>query len=194
MSVLVLGYGNASCGDDGVGWQLGCDLDHDLLLENVQVLARHQLTIELATEISAAELVIFVDASIDGTPGEIRCVSVEPAPASALLLFHHLTPAALMACASALYGVCPPAILLTITGGAFGYGEQFSDAVRKALPRAQALLRALIEGRLSGNDSPGHEVAMVEGWPNDTRSPLETIGSDPIRPVQTEEGEKETLV
>src|SRR4051794_12612618 len=68
--ILIIGYGNSFCGDDGVG-PCAAELlaEHDI--PHVQCIAIHQLTPELAAPISLADVVFFVDAAYGTTPGEI---------------------------------------------------------------------------------------------------------------------------
>ena len=61
--VLVIGYGNPLRGDDGAGWKAAELLAEDPRLAGAVVLARHQLTPELADDVSRASLVVLVDAS-----------------------------------------------------------------------------------------------------------------------------------
>ncbi len=69
--VLVIGYGNALRSDDGVGWHAAALLADDPRLAGIDVLALHQLSPELALDMSRASLVILVDAGVDDPPGTI---------------------------------------------------------------------------------------------------------------------------
>src|SRR5919198_4121190 len=71
--VLVVGYGSSLRGDDGLGWHAAALLAADPRLAGAEVLARHQLTPELAEDVSRAALVVLVDARADGggAPGEV---------------------------------------------------------------------------------------------------------------------------
>jgi hydrogenase maturation protease len=70
--VLVVGYGNSLRGDDGVGWHAAGRLAADPRLAGARVLARHQLTPELAVDVAQASLVVLVDAVAGAEPREIR--------------------------------------------------------------------------------------------------------------------------
>ena len=61
MNTLVIGYGNTLCSDDGVGPVIAQQIARRNLPQ-VQSLAVHQLTPELASEISKVDVVYFVDA------------------------------------------------------------------------------------------------------------------------------------
>ena len=123
--ILIIGYGNPLRGDDGVGY---------MAAERLDGLARHQLTPELMEPISQAASVIFIDAKIGGQPGAIEERTLQPAP-SGNAFTHHATPEALLAGARQLYGRCPPATLVTITGSDFELGHALSPPVRQALEK-----------------------------------------------------------
>jgi hydrogenase maturation protease len=106
--VLVVGYGNPLRGDDGIGWHAARLLATDSRLDGARVLAHHQLTPELATDIASASLVVLVDASVDGAPGSVAVRSIQPRQDSPLSWSHHLDPAALAGLAHALYDHVPP--------------------------------------------------------------------------------------
>ncbi len=140
--VLVLAYGNPLRRDDGVGWVIGERLA-EILPENVaDVRVLHQLTPELAEPISHAEAVIFVDAAEGEKPGTIRWTEIQPGSFT-----HQVEPASLLDAAQELFGHCPPAALLTVTGGDFGYGEGLSPAVANAVGQAIGQIQKFIERR-----------------------------------------------
>ena len=134
--VLIIGYGNPLRGDDGFGWQAAQQYAAVLTPPLVNVMACHQLTPELAEPISQADLVIFLDADAHGPPGRLSCRSIAAQPTGAGALSHHLTP-------QTLYGGNPAAVVLSISGAYFGYGERLSPAVNDALPGVLQHVRAL---------------------------------------------------
>ncbi len=143
--VLIVGYGNPLRGDDGLGWyaveQLAETVDQDC----VTILERHQLTPELAEDISRAALVIFVDARCDGTPGDMRCEALAPGQPSSDSFSHQVDPPALLAYASKLYGARPEAVLFSVTGESFGYETQLSETARAAVPGLLSRIHDLLE-------------------------------------------------
>jgi hydrogenase maturation protease len=146
-SVLVIGYGNPLRGDDGLGWYAAEQLADSLTVEGVTILAHHQLTPELAEAISRVDLALFIDARCDGRPGELRCEAVAPNQPSSGSFTHQFDPPALLTCAQALYGACPAAFLLSVTGVSFGYEEALSEPVLGAVPRLLERIHELIDGR-----------------------------------------------
>jgi hydrogenase maturation protease len=141
-SVLVLGIGNTLRNDDGIGVRVVEEF-HRTAAGNVECRCVHQLTVEIAETISRIDRVIFVDAALNGNPGEILEHEVLPSENSGEVFSHECSPLLLVSLAHSLYGRAPQATLLTISGSDFGYGETLSDQVRKALPQAVQILSRL---------------------------------------------------
>jgi hydrogenase maturation protease len=121
---LIIGYGNPLRGDDAFGCRAA---------ERIPgAIAVHQLTPELMDPISRADRVIFLDASAEGVPGEIRRRPVQPS-ADSRAFTHQATPESLLAGAQALYGRAPEALLITVTGASFDLSDTLSPEVEKAL-------------------------------------------------------------
>lgn len=152
--VLVIGYGNSLRGDDGVGWHAVTSLTSDPRLAGAHVLARHQLTPELAQDIGHAQLVVLVDACGAGAPGMVSVQRVEPGHPRAPAWSHNLDPAALVGLTETLYGASPPVFLITITGTFFGYRDQLSPPVRQALPEIANTI-----GSLRAQHAPTLEIS-----------------------------------
>ena len=74
----MVGYGSTLRSDDGVGWHVADRLADDPRLAGAEVLARHQLTPELAADVARAALVVLVDAALGGEPGSIVLRRVPP--------------------------------------------------------------------------------------------------------------------
>ena len=146
--VLVLGYGNPLRSDDGLGWRVAVELFRANASPDVLVLPCHQLTPDLAETASLVETVIFVDCSHKGEPGKILCEEVhwQSGPAS---FTHDLSPAAMLALAAELFGVCPRAYMFTVCGECFHPGENFSPSVSSCIPGLKAMIRRQIEDALS---------------------------------------------
>lgn len=145
--ILVIGYGNSFCGDDGIG-PCAAELLAEKEIPGVQCIATHQLTPELAAVITLADTVIFIDAACGSMPGEVICRQPPPAVSSAFS--HHVSPITLLDSAEVLYGHRPESTYLyTVTGGKFGLGDPFSREVATALPDLLSHLKARIEQCMS---------------------------------------------
>ncbi len=157
-SIVVIGYGNPLRGDDAVGYLVASELARQYSSDQVDVIACHQLNPELSEAISTAAMVLFIDAALGGAPGETFCRRVRASGAGAFT--HQLDASGLLACAQALWGCSPEAVVMGIHGEAFSIGQQLSPAVRAALPKVIRLASELIEAQLGR----GHGVtAAVRG-------------------------------
>jgi hydrogenase maturation protease len=139
--ITVVAYGNPLRGDDGAAWHVAQALERTE--DGAVVLTLHQLTPEVALLVSQADGVIFVDAAKGTRPGQVSTSDVGPALTHAPLT-HHMDPETLLALAQKLYGSCPRAALITIAGETFGFSEELSAPVRRAIPEAARAVRQLV--------------------------------------------------
>ena len=137
--VLVIAYGNPLRTDDGVAWR-AAELLRRQLVSSAKYLCVHQLTPELAQDVSQAEMVVFMDAEQTDHPGQVRCERVVPRREQ-VTFSHHLTPHDLLGLTEALYGVSPRALLIAISGEKFDYGETLSAGASQALLRIAAAVK-----------------------------------------------------
>jgi hydrogenase maturation protease len=152
--VLVVGYGNPLRADDGIGWHAAGLLARDRRLAGARVLARQQLTPELAEDLSGASLAVLVDAAAGGAapgaaqgaaPGAVSVRRVEPgAEQAAAAWSHHLSPEALAGLTAALYGAVPPVFLVSVAGASFDPAERLSPELERALPGVVDTVAALV--------------------------------------------------
>ena len=159
-ATLIIGYGNPLRGDDGLGWHAAQQLASLRELHDIDIVACHQLTPELAEPVSQAALVIFVDAAQEGAPGMFTERWIAPDPAGLMAFSHHLTPARLLACALTWYGTCPTAVVLSVAGAYFGCSEALSPPMLTALPRVVACVWVLALSDHMTNEAT-HRVALV---------------------------------
>ena len=136
--IVVIGYGNTLCGDDGIGPYIAERLSGEMQSGDIDFWAVRQLTPELAEPISRADAAIFIDTCVGATPGQIGCyeltLSPEPNSARSGAFTHHVHAVGLLESAYLLYGKCPPAYLYGVAGQAFSLGAGFSPSVEAALP------------------------------------------------------------
>ena len=143
--ILVIPYGNPLRGDDAVGWRVAEKLNSKDLDENCRISPVHQLTPEIAEEISHSHAAIFVDASAEGKPGNIDCRELEPSDETDAFTYHSLTPSRLLALSDNLYGQQPKAAyLVTLTGENFSFGDDLSSTCAGELPKFTQKVRKLI--------------------------------------------------
>jgi len=148
---LVVGYGNVLRSDDGVGWQVADLLSADPRLDGATVLHLHQLTPELALDISHASVVVLVDAQHGPEPGTFEMGRVEPAEDTATTWSHHLDPPSLVGLAVELYGRAPEVYTLGVGIASLEAGDRLSPAVESALPAIVEAVAALVAQHSTGS-------------------------------------------
>jgi hydrogenase maturation protease len=141
MKILALALGTTLRGDDGAGPALARGLE--ALVPGVEVVELQELLPEHAEAVSRADAVLFLDASVAGTPGEVRAARLVPRTARAAVI-HALTPEEILGLARALHGRTPPAALVTVSGRDFAFGEALSPEVEAALPLAREKAREIV--------------------------------------------------
>lgn len=142
--ILIIGYGNPVRADDGVGPHTAQLLDEQI--PGCRILTPHQLTPELAEELAESDIVLFVDAEWEGTPGEVKSYEVKPAPKREAASFtHQMDPAVLLTMAEILYGQAPQAFVVSVTGGDFGFTDRFSPEVERAIPELLRRAKEILE-------------------------------------------------
>lgn len=141
---LIIGYGNPLRGDDGMGWHAAEYLAQELSDEEAEVLARQQLTVEMAEFIGRFERVIFIDACADAAAGSMRVKRVFPGRLPRTVLLHLLSPVALVTLAKVLYRASPEAFLITVGGRSFDFRETLSSVVAETFPELLETVRTIL--------------------------------------------------
>ncbi|MBT8227750.1 MAG: hydrogenase maturation protease [Dactylosporangium sp.] len=145
---LVIGYGNSLRRDDGVGWHVAQALAVDPRAADLEVLAAHQLTPELAEDLHRATVAVLVDATPDAPPGSWQVLRLSPAAQSpGGASSHACTPQTLIALARQLYGGAPPVALVAVGTACFDDGDTLTPAVAAAVgPIVDHVLELAAEG------------------------------------------------
>ncbi len=131
--ILIIGYGNPLRGDDAIGHQIAEMMEQQLHSKDVEVKTVYQLTPELVEIISKVQVVIFIDAGIEGIPGTIKQEIVQAEPGIGVFT-HNVSPKTLLCASLALYGAAPSGLLISIAGESFDYGYKLSPQLDRILP------------------------------------------------------------
>jgi hydrogenase maturation protease len=123
-SILLIGYGNPTRMDDGVGWYVA-DKIEEKLSDLVEVIQADQLAVEMAEDIKDRDLVIFVDAHVSDEDDWIRLEEIKPDSRPGLIS-HIIKPSNLLAICESLYHKHPKAYLYSVKGVDFDFGESLS--------------------------------------------------------------------
>ena len=146
MRTLVIGYGNPSRQDDGVGLAvvngLRASAGQRLLDEGedgfddlghaLDTLFLQQLSPELAETLIDYDHVVVVDAHFGSYPELVHRAQLGP-HGEAAIVSHHFKPGTLLALARQLYGRAPSAELISVRGFAFDFTSELSPATAQGV-------------------------------------------------------------
>jgi hydrogenase maturation protease len=140
-SVLLIGYGNSLRGDDGVGQNLAAEVAS---WGKVKTYSVHQLTPDLAQDISDFDLVIFADASADSklVKPQLKRLEVKESASSSS---HYADPKSLLELAQTLYGKAPEAYILGLPAECFELGSSLSNKAQQGLNEGLECLKNLLQ-------------------------------------------------
>ena len=145
---LVLGYGNVLRSDDGVGRHAAERMADDPRFDGVTVIARHQLTPELALDVSRATRVVFVDASHGPRAGTFTVEPLAPPGAAATASSHQLDPCRLVELARELYDRVPEAVIVSVGVASLAFGDRLSPMVDAVMPQLADAVAELVADRV----------------------------------------------
>jgi len=142
--IIVIGIGNPLRGDDGIGWYTVDRLEESLESREIEFTKCVELTPEFSEKISRSKFALFIDSRVESQEAEIKEEHIVPAEVFPALETHRLDPAGILAFSRSLYGKIPEAIMLTVEGKSFEYGEEISleteQRVESLLVRAREIL------------------------------------------------------
>jgi len=141
--ILVIGYGNAYCHDDGVALYVINELRHlhgarelppdedglDALGHKLDSVMLHQLLPEIIPVVANYRLVFFVDAHVGTIPDEVRVVRVEE-ERGFHAVSHHMSPGMVLEMVREAKGAAPVSYLVSVRGENFDFGFGISDACK----------------------------------------------------------------
>ena len=133
---LIIGYGNELRGDDAAGLHVA----RALKAEGYNAIETHQLLPELAEQIAAASLVVFIDCDISLNPGQVAITAVGAGRAG---LHEPCSPRMLLSLAEKLYGAKPDAFVIGIGPASLDLGAPLS--VQNAVFQASKAILVMLE-------------------------------------------------
>lgn len=143
--VLLVGIGNDSRGDDGLGWQFLQDIE--ALAPEVEVAYRYQLQVEDADVIRPFDVVVFVDATRTALADGFSWQPCKPV-ADISFSTHRQEPGTILYLARELFGSGARGYVLAISGYTWALGEGLSVAARENLSRAKSFLLGQLNNQL----------------------------------------------
>lgn len=142
MKALVIGFGNPGRRDDGLGVALAEAVER-WRTPGLEVFSDYQLNIEYAADAAKADLVIFIDASVEAE-APFGFYRIGPAARSHFTT-HAMEPQSVLAVCREVYQRVPESYLLAVRGECFEIGEGFSPAASGHFKAAGAFLENLLK-------------------------------------------------
>ncbi|NJR62242.1 MAG: hydrogenase maturation protease [Cyanobacteria bacterium CRU_2_1] len=142
-SILVIGYGNLLRSDDGIGQQIAQSVAA-WGMPNVQTIAIHQLTPELAETLETFDIVIFVDAYPISDYQDIQIKLINSSQFNPIM-GHTGDPRSLLALAQALYNRVPQTWWVIVPGVNFEVGDRLSSIAEHHIEIALQKIDHLIQ-------------------------------------------------
>lgn len=152
-SLLVIGYGHPTHGDDAIGCQVTIQLQA-LGLKNVEVCAVEQLKPELSAKLSTADYAVFVHAcrmkTADVKVKALDACGLETAGSSTPGCGHSWPPCSLLALTRSVYGHYPQSWLVKVAGQNFETRHHLSYGAKQSIQNAVEQIEALIHQLRAG--------------------------------------------
>ncbi|MDR0746651.1 MAG: hydrogenase maturation protease [Helicobacteraceae bacterium] len=136
---LIIGYGNTLREDDGFGVYVA-----RRLAKKFKAIAVRQLTPELVEAMADFDLIIFIDANIENTPGTLAV----PLASVNEPFNHSLSPRKIIALADLIYGKKTNFLIFSAGAGSLSYKEKLTPPLKKAAKTLLGFLFArLVQNR-----------------------------------------------
>ncbi|MBW2030545.1 MAG: hydrogenase maturation protease [Deltaproteobacteria bacterium] len=138
-SVWIIGYGNLQRRDDGIGHYVVDRISREIGNEaKITLRSMHQLDPMLAEEVQGAEVVIFVDATVEPHEHDLIWTRVQPQRPLSPIGMHHLNLSMLAALLESLYERSPRMWVVSVKANDLGHGEGLSAEAQEKGERAIA--------------------------------------------------------
>ncbi len=141
MKTLLIGYGNSTRSDDGVGIEVAEAIGR-LNLSHVETRTSQQLHVDLLEDFHDFQRIYLVDVALASKEVEIVRVNTQ---ASGMTSSHHLSADLLLVLARAIGYKIPEIYVCRIPGEDFSFGNKLSALARAGAADAQKKLTRLLE-------------------------------------------------
>jgi hydrogenase maturation protease len=163
--ILLIGYGNPTRMDDGVGWYIA-KMIRENIGDKIDVMEADQLSVEMIEDIKDRQVVIFVDAHVSEKDDWIRISEVQPDTKLGLTA-HIVSPSNLLSICQSIYNKYPKAYLYSVKGVNFDFGEELSEQTRKSADEAIKLLLCCIATLACAGYSMTQDIQLPKWQPHD---------------------------
>lgn len=147
-NILLIGIGNISRGDDGIGWLFADDIEL-CYGQIITVEKEFQLVVEDALKITGYDMVVFVDASKNELDNgfDFRKITM-PEMIKTAFTSHAQSPLNIFFLASDLFQYRQEAYIMEIGGKEWGLGKGISEYANQNLQRGLAFFKGWLAEKL----------------------------------------------
>jgi hydrogenase maturation protease len=141
---LIIGYGNDLRGDDAAG-QIVARMVQSRNNPNIMTIDIHQLTPELAYDLSMVDYAVFIDAcEYSEQDSVVKITEIGPEDVDIVTTGHFGSPQGTLQLSKSIYGSCPKSWLIAIPGINFEFSEELSDISQKGVEEALKMIEKII--------------------------------------------------
>lgn len=144
---LIIGFGDPLHGDDALGWEVAGRLTMGIDDDSVDIRMVPELTPDLIEPISEAQLVIFVDATRSGPPGEWNCSVIVPGAGVHTDPRHAFDVERVLLLSRLLFHRRPRALMISVTAQSFACSDHLSQPVENVIPEIVGYIREQLTER-----------------------------------------------
>lgn len=142
LEILMIGYGNPSRQDDGIGPYIVDRLKRRLNnIPGIDFLTLHQLTIDLVETLRHYDFVLFIDATVEEIGDGFKFSKVDPEFGLSYYLTHYCNPSLLLGLVQSIYHRDPTIVEVAIQGDSFGFRQKLTS---EATARAEKAISEII--------------------------------------------------
>lgn len=144
----IIGYGNWQRQDDGIGpYVIGCLRPLLKNQEKIRTWVCTQLDLGLVDKLKTAQVIIFVDATIDTLRQGWRCEKVGAEFEEMPYLTHSVKPSILLGFLNSVYNRSPLVYSVAVQGKDFGFGEVLTQEAEQRAKRVASEIILYLEGK-----------------------------------------------
>lgn len=154
--IWIIGYGNSQRGDDGIGPYIVKKLKKQMIhYEQIRFRSIRQLTPDLIHDLRCADVVIFIDATVEVFHKGWQLFKVKPDLECLPFLSHHFSPAFLMGLFRSVYQRCPKVWMVSVQGYDFDLEEGFYPETKRNIEKAIYFIYGFVDRMI--NNKKNHE-------------------------------------
>jgi hydrogenase maturation protease len=163
LEILMIGYGNPSRQDDGIGPYIVDRLKRRLNnIPRVDFLTLHQLTIDLVETVRHYDLILLIDATVEVLGDGFKFSRVEPAFGLPHYITHYFNPSLLLGLVQSIYHRDPTMVEVAIQGDSFGFRQKLTSEATARAEKAISEIITFVMQSLKCSNRNGKQPVFID--------------------------------